>query len=132
MKVLKSKWFDKWAKKTKIADDNLMYAIDNLNPATAVDLGVGLYKLRIPRSGQGKSGGFRTLIIYRKDDLALFMFGFAKNEKDNISAADLTDLKKQAKYILGFSKEQVNNLVDTGTLIKVEIKNEKRQKKRKN
>jgi len=131
MNVLKSKWFDKWAKKSRIADDSLMYAIDNLDLASAVDLGAGLYKLRISRPGQGKSGGFRTLIIYSKDDLALFMLGFAKNEKDNISAADLTDLKKLAKYILSFSKEQVNNLLDIGTLIKVEKKHEKRQKKRK-
>ena len=125
MNVLKSKWFNKWSKKHKITDGSLMSVIDNFDRSSVVDLGAGLYKTRIPRLKQGKSGGFRTLIIYSKDDLALFILGFAKNEKDNISVADLNDLKQQAKYILSFSKEQVEKLVDNGTFIKVEIKDEK-------
>ncbi|QTA81225.1 putative toxin-antitoxin system, toxin component, RelE/ParE-like [Desulfonema limicola] len=129
MNVLKSKWFNKWSKKSKITDDSLMSAVENFDLSSVVDLGAGLYKLRIPRPKQGKSGGFRTLIIYSKNDLALFILGFAKNEKDNISTADLTDLKKQAKHILSFSKEQVDNLVNNGTFIKVEKKNEKRKTK---
>jgi len=129
--VLKSKWFNKWAKKSKITDDSLMSTIHNFDLSSVVDLGSGLYKIRIPRLKQGKSGGFRTLIIFRKDDLALFILGFAKNEKDNIDTADLNDLKQQAKYILSFSKEQVKNLVDNGTFLKVETKNEKRKTKRK-
>ena len=131
MNVLKSKWFNKWSKKYKIADDSLMSAIDNFDRSSVVDLGSGLYKIRIPRLKQGKSGGFRTLVIFSKDDLALFMLGFAKNEKSNINAADLNDLRKQAKYILSFSKEHVEKLVDNGTFIKVETKDEKRKKKRK-
>lgn len=131
MNVLKSKWFNKWSKKYKIADDSLMSAIDNFDRSSVVDLGSGLYKIRIPRLKQGKSGGFRTLVIFSKDDLALFMLGFAKNEKGNINAADLNDLRKQAKYILSFSKEHVEKLVDNGTFIKVETKDEKRKKKRK-
>lgn len=131
MNVLKSKWFNKWSKKYKIADDSLMSAIDNFDRSSVVDLGSGLYKIRIPRLKQGKSGGFRTLVIFSKDDLALFMLGFAKNEKGNINAADWNDLRKQAKYILSFSKEHVEKLVDNGTFIKVETKDEKRKKKRK-
>lgn len=131
MNVLKSKWFNKWSKKYKIADDSLMSAIDNFDRSSVVDLGSGLYKIRIPRLKQGKSGGFRTLVIFSKNDLALFMLGFAKNEKGNINAADLNDLRKQAKYILSFSKEHVEKLVDNGTFIKVETKDEKRKKKRK-
>ncbi len=102
-----------------------MSAIDNFDSSSVVDLGAGLYKTRIPRPKQGKSAGFRALIIFSKDDLVLFMLGFAKNEKDNISVADLNDLKQQAKHILSFSKEQVKQLVDNGTFIKVEINDEK-------
>jgi hypothetical protein len=125
MNVLKSKWFNKWSKKHKITDDSLMSAIDNFDRSSVVDLGSGLYKIRIPRLKQGKSGGFRTLVIFSKDDLALFMLGFAKNEKDNINTTDLNDLRKQAKYILSFSKEHVEKLVDNGTFVKVETKDEK-------
>ena len=129
MNVLKSKWFNKWSKKYKITDDSLMFAIDNFDRSGVVDLGAGLYKIRIPRLKQGIRGGFRILVIFSKDDLALFMLGFAKNEKDNIRAVDLNDLKKQAKHILSFSKEQVEKLVDIGTFIKVETNGEKRKKK---
>jgi hypothetical protein len=108
-----------------------MSAIENFNLSSVVDLGAGLYKVRISRPNQGKSGGFRTLIIYSKDDLALFMLGFAKNEKNNICATDLIDLKKQTKYILSFSKEQVDSLIDNGTFVKVETKDEKRRTKHK-
>lgn len=102
-----------------------MSTIANFDRSSIVDLGAGLYKTRIPIFKQGKSGGFRTLIIFRKDDLALFIHEFAKNEKDNISTADLNDLKQQAKYVLSFSQEQVEMLVDNGTFIKVETKDEK-------
>jgi hypothetical protein len=131
MNILKSKWFNKWSKKSKISDESLMSAIENFNLSSVVDLGAGLYKVRISRPNQGKSGGFRTLIIYSKDDLALFMLGFAKNEKNNICATDLIDLKKQTKYILSFSKEQVDSLIDNGTFVKVETKDEKRRTKHK-
>lgn len=125
MNVLKSKWFSKWARKSRIADAYLISAIDNIEDSSAVDLGSGLYKLRIPRGNQGKSGGFRTILIYKKDNLALYILGFAKSEKDNISNADLADLKKQAKHILLFRKEQIDVLVGKGVFIRVEISNEK-------
>ena len=122
MNVLKSKWFTKWAKKAKVYDNLLLHAIDNIEHASSVSLGAGLYKIRVQRNGGGKSGGFRTFVIYRKDQLAVFVLGFAKNETSNISTSDLTDLKKQAKHILGFSKKQVGALVTQGTFIKVETK----------
>ena len=131
MDVLKSKWFNKWSKKYKITDDNLISAVDNFDRSNVVDLGAGLYKIRIPRLKQGKSSGFRTLIIFSKNNFALFILGFTKNEKDNINIADLNDLKQQAKYVLSFSREQIEKLVNKGTFIKVEANYGKRQTKHK-
>ena len=120
-----SKWFSKWVKKSKISNKSLLSAIENFETGNIVDLGGGLYKIRVSRPNQGKSGGYRTLVIYKKEDLALFVYGFAKNEKDNISATELSFFKKQAKHILNFNKDQINQAMACGEFIKLENENEK-------
>lgn len=47
----------------------------------AANLGGGIIKQRIARPGQGKSGGFRTLIVFRAGTRAIFVHGFAKSER---------------------------------------------------
>jgi hypothetical protein len=42
-----------------------------------VDLGGGLYKVRIAKD-KGKSGGYRTIIIHKKDFRSLLVYGFEK------------------------------------------------------
>ena len=60
------------------------------NPEAGVALGGGLRKVRIPRAGGGKSGGYRTLYVFGGADIPLFLVTvFAKNEKDNLSDAEL-------------------------------------------
>ena len=125
MNKLMSKWFSKWVKKSKISNKSLLSAIENFETGNIVDLGGGLYKIRVSRPNQGKSGGYRTLVIYKKEDLALFVYGFAKNEKDNISATELSFFKKQAKHILNFNKDQINQAMACGEFIKLENENEK-------
>ena len=66
----------------------------------AADLGGGVIKQRIARPGQGKSGGFRTLIVFRAGAQAIFVHGFAKNEKDNIGREELPALKRLAAEML--------------------------------
>jgi hypothetical protein len=65
------------------------------------DLGGGVIKQRIARPGQGKSGGFRMLIVFRAGTRAIFVHGFAKNEKDNIEKDGLVALKKLATETVG-------------------------------
>ena len=62
-----------------------MQAIERVGQGLVdADLGGGIIKQRVARQGQGRSGGYRTLIAYRFGDFAVFLFGFAKNELDNI------------------------------------------------
>ena len=58
------------------------------------DLGGGLIKQRVARAGQGKRGGYRTIIAYRAADRAVFLFGFAKSEKDDLEPGELRNLMK--------------------------------------
>ena len=101
MLKLKTKWFHKWAKKNSISDNILLETIKSLiNNLNVVNLGGGLYKVRTPTIGKGKSGGFRTLIAYKEMDKAIFVYGFWKAEKDNLDEDELRSLKKMGiKFI---------------------------------
>ena len=62
------------------------------NPEAGVSLGAGPRKVRIPRLGGGKSGGYRTIYVFGGDHIPLVLLTvFAKNEKDNLSAAELAE-----------------------------------------
>lgn len=108
MRIFKNKWFAKFAKKEGIRRDALIQAVTDAEAGNIdADLGGGVIKQRIARAREGKSGGYRTIILYRKGDKAFFVFGFAKNELDNISGNDLKAFKKLAKVMLSLSDEQL-------------------------
>lgn len=84
------------------------------------DLGGGVIKQRVARPGQGKSGGYRTLILFRRGDRAIFAFGFAKSGQANIAKTDLALLKKAAAEAFGWSEEELDQLVATGALMEID------------
>jgi hypothetical protein len=90
----------------------------------AADLGGGVIKQRIARPGQGKSGGFRTLIVFRVGKRAIFVHGFAKNEKDNIEKDELLALKRLAAELLAYDDKTLARVLASGVLIEVKC-NEK-------
>ncbi|MGH9655337.1 MAG: type II toxin-antitoxin system RelE/ParE family toxin [Bryobacteraceae bacterium] len=69
--------------------------------------------------GKGKSGGFRTLIVFRAGSRAFFVHGFAKNEKENIEKNELTALKKLASELLAYDDKTIARVVASGTLVEV-------------
>lgn len=83
------------------------------------DLGGGVIKQRVARSGGGKSGGFRTLILFRVETLAFFIHGFAKNERDNIDADELAALRKLAAEMLNYDDAALRSAQENKTLIEV-------------
>ncbi len=84
-------------------------------------MGAGLIKDRTPKSGQGKRGGYRTILVYRKNDLAIFIYGFAKNEKKNLDKNELIYFKKLANDLLKLSDRKILELEREGTFIKVKV-----------
>lgn len=120
MPVFKTKTFNKWQKKELIKDRELMLAIEEvINGLIDADLGGGLVKKRIRRSGSGKSSGYRTLIATNKDEKWFFVYGFAKNEKGNISEQEERTLKQLAQDLLSLSNIQITSVVEHGELIEV-------------
>jgi hypothetical protein len=120
MLKLKTKWFNKWAKKNSITDEKLLAAIKNIsNNLGVVNLGGNLYKIRVNKEGQGKSGGFRTIVVYRQSEIAIFVYGFSKNVKSNLNKEELTDLKILSKDLLSMNKQEYQNLVTQGEFINI-------------
>lgn len=83
------------------------------------DMGGGVVKQRIARAGGGKSGGFRTIILFRAGERAFFVHGFAKNERDNIRDDELAAFKLLAAEMLSYDDTRLAGALATGTLIEV-------------
>lgn len=76
------------------------------------DLGGGVIKQRVARPGQGKSGGFRTIILYLTKERAFFVYGFAKSDRNNIDDGEGAEFRKAAGYVLRLSEEHLAELID--------------------
>jgi hypothetical protein len=120
VRTFKTKAFTRFADKAGISDIALCRAVrDAVRGLVAADLGGGVIKQRIARSGQGKSGGFRALIVFRAGTRAIFVHGFAKSEKDNIEKDELVALKKLAAELLGYDTKTLARAVASGVLLEV-------------
>lgn len=120
MTDLMTKPFSKWAEKQKIPDKGLLRALSELKLGNfEANLGGHLFKKRIRFTGKGKSGSGRTIICYKKGDRAIFIHGFAKNEKSNLTRRELIVFKELSKILLAFSPEQVEIAIKNGDFIEV-------------
>ena len=121
MSVYVTKEFRRFARKAGLADAKLLEAAhDVVAGRYDADLGGGVFKQRVAREGGGKSGGFRTIILFRVGSHSFFAHGFAKSDKANVSAKELKALKRLADVLLGFSDEQIVAAQAAGELIEVE------------
>lgn len=116
MQIFKNQSFAKFARKERISDAKLCEAIKNAE-AKKIDAkyGDGLIKQRISRLNRGKSGGYRAIIYYRKNDKAFFVHGFPKNKRDNLSVDEEKEFKRQAKITLALNNEEIIKLLKNGT-----------------
>ena len=115
MRIFKNKRFTKFAKDEGISDTKLRNAVKDAEAGLIdADYGGGLIKQRIARPNEGKSGGYRTIILYCRGDKAFFVYGFPKNARDNINKIEEREYKDFAKIIFALSDEQLKKLVDDG------------------
>ena len=119
--IYKTRNFARWARKTGLTDSLLETAVLEIyRGLLGADLGGGIVKKRIALPGRGKRGSTRTLLATNRDDRWFFVFGFGKNERENISELELATLKKLAKDLLGLSDTQIAVAVGEGSLVEVE------------
>ena len=120
MRIFKNTWFARFAEKEGITDGELTEAVDRLEESLAeADLGGDVYKMRLARPGEGKSGGYRVIVFFRSEERTFFVYGFAKSDRGNISEKDLRDFKKKAKIRLSLTDEEIENDLRKRDLIEI-------------
>jgi len=120
VRVFKSAWFDRFSRKQGLSDEALLDAVKRAERGLVdADLGGGVIKQRVARPGRGKSGGFRTIILYRAAERSFFVYGFAKSDRDNIDDDEMTEFKKAAGYVLGLTEEHLVKLIGEGKFTEV-------------
>ena len=127
MRIFKNLWFTRFAQKEAISDDELKGIVNLLDAGQAdADLGGGVYKVRLARPGEGKSGGYRVIVFFRSRDRMFFVYGFAKSKMENISQRETRDYKKMAIRYFRFTQKEIEFAVKTGKLVEIGgVKNEK-------
>ena len=120
MSVYKTKEFSKFARKADLGSAELLEAARAVASGQwDADLGGGVFLRRIAREGGGKSGGFRTIVLFKVGGHSFFVHGFAKNEKANITPKELKALKKLATTFLGLDAGALETANTAGEIAEV-------------
>lgn len=120
MRIFKTKPFLRFARKEGISDADLCEAVGRADDGRIdADLGGGVIKQRISREGEGKSGGFRTIILFREGENAFFVFGFAKKDRTNITRDELAAFRKLARQMLPMRDDALKAAIKNETITEV-------------
>lgn len=112
MRIFRTKSFRRFQRKEGIGDRSLSEAINRAERGLIdADLAHGLIKQRVARPGEGRRGGFRTVIAYRIGERAVFLFGFAKSDQANLSKADERDLKDYGALLLALDARGIDAMI---------------------
>jgi len=118
--IYKTRHFNRWARKADLPDQALCRAVMEIRQGLVdADLGGGIIKKRIALPGHGKRGSTRTLLATNRNDRWVFVYGFEKNERGNISDNELESLKLLADDLLALTESQISEAVSKGSLLEV-------------
>lgn len=121
MRIFKNAWFVRFARKQRITDAALREAVERAEKGSIdADLGGGVLKQRIGRPGRGRSGGYRTIILYRRHERAFFIYGFAKSDRDNIDRDEEEAFRKAAGHVLALSEKHLAELIGKGQFVEID------------
>jgi hypothetical protein len=119
-RILKRKDFARWQAGEKLPDAALCKAVQEMESGLIdADLGGFLYKKRVARPGGGKSGGYRTLLSARIGSRYVFLHGFPKSDKANITQDEKKALQFAGKVFLELSAEALSKALQSGVLLEV-------------
>jgi len=112
MRIFLTAWFERFARQHGIEDSALYDAISRANEGLIdADLGGGVIKQRIARRNEGRSRGFRSIILFRRDDRAVFVYGFAKSDRRNLRLDELEVYRSFADEVLGYEEADLAKVV---------------------
>jgi hypothetical protein len=120
MRIFKTKWFARFARREQIMDAGLREAIERAERGLIdADLGGGLIKQRVARQGKGRSGGYRVIVAYRAKERAVFLYAFAKNERENVENDELLSLQRAGDYWLSVDAMTMRRSIEDGAIQEV-------------
>ena len=120
MVIYKTRWFARWARKEGLSDKALQLAVEEMAQGLLeADLGGYLLKKRIARPGEGKRGGYRTLVATNRASRWIFVYGFAKNVRSNIDSDEEVALKKLAATLLKLTPAALIKAQTAGEILEV-------------
>jgi hypothetical protein len=117
IRVFKTRAFVRMMRKSGVRDDDLCGAVGEMEGGLVdADLGGGVLKKRVALPGKGKRGSARTIVATNKDDRWVFVFGFKKNDRANVTDAELGALRKIALDLMKQSSANLDALIVQGEL----------------
>lgn len=120
MRIFTNAWFRRFARRENIDNKTLKEAIARADKGLIdADLGGGVIKQRIARPGKGKSGGYRTIIVFRQGEKAFFVYGYAKSKRSNIEQDEVEVFRRAARELLALSDTQIMQLIENEALAEV-------------
>ena len=120
MRTFKTKPFARFADREEMEDAALRDAVRRAGRGLIdADLGGGVIKQRIARRGQGRSGGFRAIVLFRRGERAFFVYGFAKNDHENLRRDELKAFRMLAGEMLELDEAGLGAALANGTIIEV-------------
>ena len=121
LQTFKTKAFARFADREGLEDAALCEAVRRAGVGLVdADLGGGVIKQRIARKGGGRSGGFRTIVLFRRGELAFFVYGFAKSDRENLRRDELVTYRLLADGYLALDRKGLTAAQATGAIIEVE------------
>jgi hypothetical protein len=115
MRIFKNKWFVRFARKEAMSDECLQEAVRQIEAGNFdADLGAGVFKQRVARTGGGQSGGYRVILCYKAGLRTFFVYGFAKSSSANIGKAETKEFKKLAKILFTITDHQLQKMLENG------------------
>ncbi len=121
MRIFKTRRFERWARKKKVNNWQLIDAVNEINAGLVdADLGGHLIKQRVARSGHGKRGGHRTLIVFKSGERAVFVYGISKNNQENINENEEKICRYLANYYLDLNELVIQKMLDQKKLFEVD------------
>ncbi len=120
MQTFKTKAFARFSDREGLEDTVLCEAVRRAGEGLVdADLGGGVIKQRIARRGGGRSGGFRTIVLFRRGELAFFVYGFAKSGRENLRRDELATYRLLADEYLSLDAAGLVTARATGAIIEV-------------
>ena len=120
LRTFKTKPFARFADREGISDEALCDAVRRAERGLVdADLGGGVIKQRIARKGGGRSGGFRTIVLFRRGKLAFFVYGFAESGRENLRRNELETFRLLADEYLALDEKGLAGAQAAGAIVEV-------------